>query len=223
MRNPFLPRFHDLPDALPIFPLGGAVVLPGVQLPLNIFEPRYLNMVQAALAADHLIGMVQPRQATSDNIAEDAGTPLHRIGCAGRITSYSETPDGRIIMVLTGLCRFEIAAELSMRDGYRNVRPDWHRFAEDYREEFEPLADREQFLGSLRAFCDRRSVEVPWDDLGKMDDADLVNLLCAHLPLEVDDKQALLETVTLRDRAVLMRGLMDMSAHAAVGGTEHRH
>jgi Lon protease-like protein len=218
MRSPFLPRFSDLPDALPIFPLSGAVVMPGVQLPLNIFEPRYLNMVQAALASDHLIGMVQPRGRGDDN--EPA---LHRIGCAGRITSYSETSDGRIIMVLTGLCRFEIAEELAVLDGFRRVRPDWRRFADDYEEDTAPLAERDAFMGSLRAYCERRSVEVPWDDIGRMDDGDLVNLLCAHLPLDSDDKQALLETVGLHERAALMRGLMDMSAHGGGAGTEQRH
>ena len=219
MRNPFLPNFADLPSDLPIFPLSGAVVMPGVQLPLNIFEPRYLNMVQAALAADHLIGMVQP-QSTGD---ADATPALHRIGCAGRITSFSETNDGRIVMVLTGLCRFEIAQELPECDGYRRVRPVWDRFVADYDRDDQDINDRDQFMGSLRAFCTQRAVEVPWDDIGKMADADLVNLLCAHLPLGVDDKQALLETINLRERAALMRGLMEMSTLGGGIGNEQWH
>ncbi|NBC11922.1 MAG: peptidase S16 [Gammaproteobacteria bacterium] len=219
MRSPFLQAFNDLPRELPIFPLSGAVVLPGVQLPLNIFEPRYLHMVAAALAQDHLIGMVQPRAES-----EGEAPSVHRIGCAGRITSYSETADGRIVLVLTGLCRFEIAEELPERDGYRRVRPDWSRFAGDYELDAGSIADRERFMGSLRAFCDQRSVEVPWDDIGKMDDYDLVNLLCTHLPLGADDKQALLETNGIDARADLMRGLMEMSAFGgAVGGSEQRH
>ena len=213
MKSPFLQAFADLPQALPIFPLSGAVVLPGVQLPLNIFEPRYLNMVAAALARDHLIGMVQPRAD-----AQEPDPPaVYRIGCAGRITSYSETNDGRIVLVLTGLCRFEIAEELPELDGYRRVRPDWSRFAADYDLEAGAISNRERFMGSLRAFCDHRRVEVPWDDIGKMEDFDLVNLLCAHLPLVADDKQALIETVDLDERAQLMRGLMDMSALASGG------
>jgi Lon protease-like protein len=219
VRSPFLQAFNDLPRELPIFPLSGAVVLPGVQLPLNIFEPRYLHMVAAALAQDHLIGMVQPRAES-----EGEAPSVHRIGCAGRITSYSETADGRIVLVLTGLCRFEIAEELPERDGYRRVRPDWSRFAGDYELDAGSIADRERFMGSLRAFCDQRSVEVPWDDIGKMDDYDLVNLLCTHLPLGADDKQALLETNGIDARADLMRGLMEMSAFGgAVGGSEQRH
>ena len=220
MRSPFLQAFADLPRELPIFPLSGAVVLPGVQLPLNIFEPRYLNMVAAALSTDHLIGMVQPRH----DAARTEPPPVHHIGCAGRITSYSETNDGRIVMVLTGLCRFEIAEELPERDSFRRVRPDWSRFAGDYDLDAGAIADRERVLGSLRAFCSQRSVEVPWDDIGRMDDYDLVNLLCAHLPLGADDKQALLETDGVHARADLMRGLMEMSAFgAAAGGTEQRH
>ena len=222
MRNPFLPRFADLPAALPVFPLSGAVVMPGVQLPLNIFEPRYLNMVQAALATDHLIGMVQPRAGGTVADADDE-PGLYRTGCAGRITSYSETNDGRIVLVLTGLCRFEIESELEPLDGYRRVRTNWERFVGDYDAGTKYIDDREQFMGSLRAFCDLRSVEVPWDDIGQMADSDLVNLLCAHLPLGADDKQALIETVDLHERAVLMRGLLDMSAHLGAAGNEQRH
>jgi Lon protease-like protein len=127
-------------------------------------------------------------------------------------------------MVLTGLCRFQVAGELPERDGYRCVRPDWSRFREDYAAEDAAIEDRERFLGSLRAFCDRRSVEVPWEDITRMEDLDLVNLLCAHLPLDADDKQALLETDGIDARADLMRGLMDMSAFsAAPSPREQRH
>lgn len=220
MRSPFLQRFSELPDSLPIFPLSGAVVLPGVQLPLNIFEPRYLAMVQAALATDHLIGMVQPRSREGDN----EHPAIHQVGCAGRITSFSETNDGRIILVLTGLCRFKVRDELPEQGGFRRVVPDWQGFAQDVQDHEEAsLSERDLFMGSLRAFCDQRSVEIPWDDIIKMPDLDLVNLLCAHLPLEAEDKQALLETVKLSERASLMRGLMDMSAQASRLGTEQRH
>ncbi len=221
MRSPFLQRFTELPNLLPIFPLSGVVVLPGVQLPLNIFEPRYLAMVQAALASDHLIGMVQPRSREAD----DKHPAIHQVGCAGRITSYSETNDGRIILVLTGLCRFNIREELPEQEGFRRIVPNWEGFALDLHEgdDEDALSERDLFMGSLRAFCDQRSVEIPWDDVVKMPDMDLVNLLCAHLPLEAEDKQALLETVQLSERASLMRGLMDMSAQASRLGTEQRH
>lgn len=193
--------------------------MPGVQLPLNVFEPRYLNMITDTLSRDHLIGMIQPLgETTFDEVPE-----LHRIGCAGRITSYSETNDGRIVMVLTGVCRFEVLEELPERRGYRRVRPGWERFARDFHEDESKLVDREHFLRSLRAYAVLRGVEVPWDDVKEMGDADLVNLLCAHLPLAPDDKQALVESLDLVDRGELMRGLMDMSSASSVDTAEHRH
>lgn len=216
-QNPFLTRFEQLPEIVPIFPLAGAVVLPGVQLPLNIFEPRYLRMVQHALAEEHIIGMVQPIGDDDDDQA------IHRIGCAGRITSYSETNDGRIVMVLTGFCRFRVLEEVEPLAGFRRVHASWEEFAGDYNTETPRITDRDLFMGSLRSFCTRRQVDIPWDDIAKMADDDLVNLLCTHLPLDAGDKQALIETVALQERATLMRGLMDMSALAGGDGAIQRH
>jgi hypothetical protein len=110
-----------------------------------------------------------------------------------------------------------------MQDGFRRIRPDWSGFAADLEDAESSLEERERFMGSLRAFCDQRSVEIPWDDIAKMPDTDLVNLLCTHLPLEAEDKQALLETVQLGERATLMRGLLEMSAQASRLGSEQRH
>ena len=193
--------------------------MPGVQLPLNVFEPRYLNMTQDALAGAHLIGMIQPVSAS-----ESEEVPaLHRVGCAGRITSYSETNDGRVVMVLTGVCRFEVLRELETRRGYRRVKAGWERYAIDYHAEESSMADRDSFLGSLHAYSQLKRVELPWKEIKDMPEADLVNLLCAHLPLDPGDKQALIETLDLRDRAELMRGLMDMSSASGVRAAEHRH
>lgn len=218
-RNPFFPTFADLPDALPIFPLSGAVIMPGVQLPLNIFEPRYLNMVQDALASDHLLGLLQPR---SEDL--EAETPrLHRVGCAGRITSYSETSDGRIVLVLTGVCRFQLVREIEEHHGYRRIAPDWERFARDCHDSEERIGDRKGFLTSLKTYCKLRGVEIPWDDVERMPDTELVNLLCAHLPLSPEDKQALVETLATDERAHLMRGLLDMASASSMDVAEHRH
>ena len=219
MPSPFLPRFVDLPGEIPVFPLAGAIVMPGIQLPLNIFEPRYLNLVQDALGTDHLIGMIQPLTGQ-----EEVELPLlHKIGCAGRITSYSETNDGRIVIVLTGVCRFELQQELEERHGYRRVQAGWDRFAQDFLTEQEGIVNRERFLASLRNYVRPRGVEIPWDYLKAMADLDLVNLLTAHLPLAPEDKQALIETNTLTARAELMRGLMDMASASSVEGVEQRH
>ncbi|MBK1719680.1 LON peptidase substrate-binding domain-containing protein [Thiocystis violacea] len=218
-RNPFFPKFSDLPAELPIFPLAGAVVMPGVQLPLNIFEPRYINMVFDALASNHLLGMIQP---TSETMLKDV-PEIHRVGCAGRITSYSETSDGRIILVLTGVCRFQVSRELDEHQGYRRARVDWERFTGDYHGGGETIADRLGFLASLKTYCTLRGVDIPWNDIEKMTDHDLTNLLCAHLPLSPEDKQALIETLQTTERAALMRGLLDMASAASMRVAEHRH
>jgi Lon protease-like protein len=204
-RSPFFPAFEYLPNAIPIFPLAGVVVMPGVQLPLNIFEPRYLNMVQDALASDHLIGMVQPVRDT-----DDEEVLLQRVGSAGRITSYSESNDGRIVMVLTGVCRFGVHEEIDECKGYRRVIADWARFAVDYDEEGVQLTNREGFLEILENYIEVRGLEISWDDLGKLTDMPLINLLCTHLPFEPEEKQMLIETIGLDERAELMRGLMNL-------------
>lgn len=218
-RNPFLPKFSDLPAEIAIFPFAGAVLMPGVQLPLNIFEPRYLSLVMDALASDHLVGLIQP---TSETMTDEIPA-LHRIGCAGRITSYSETSDGRIVLVLTGVCRFQVSSEVDGRQGYRRVAVNWERFAADCHEDPGTIADRKGFLTSLKSYCTLRGVEVPWDDIEKMPDGELVNLLCAHLPLSPEDKQALIETVATAERAALMRGLLDMASVSSMHVAEHRH
>lgn len=222
-QNPFLPSFEELAEIIPIFPLSGAVALPGVQLPLNIFEPRYLRMVRHALAAQQIIGLVQPQFTESEHAEETDHPPLQRIGCAGRITSFSETNDGRIVLVLTGFCRFRVLEQLEAQQGFQRARVGWEEFAADYNPQPARLADRELFMGSLRSFCDRRQVKIPWDDIVKMPDEDLINLLCTHLPLDAHDKQALIETVTLQERATLMRGLMDMSALSGGAESMQRH
>ena len=218
-RSPFFPSFDSLPNVIPIFPLAGAVVMPGVQLPLNIFEPRYLNMVQDALANDHIIGMIQPVREDTDEEA----VHLQRVGSAGRVTSYSESDDGRIIIVLTGVCRFDVYEEIDEINGYRRVIADWARFAGDYDEESVQLKTREGFFESLHNYIGVRQLEISRDDLGKLTDGPLINLLCTHLPFEPEEKQMLIETIGLDDRAELMRGLMNIyvSTRLSLGGKPH--
>lgn len=124
-KNPFMQRLDDLPNSLAVFPLSNAVLMPGGQLPLNIFEPRYIKMVQDAMKADQLIGMIQP----SDELSPPS---LHRVGCVGRITQYQETDDGRLGILLSGLCRFAISEELTSIRQYRIVATDWSEFKDDF-------------------------------------------------------------------------------------------
>ena len=206
-QKPFTPDFADLPDQLPLFPLPGVAVMPDTQLPLNVFEPRYLRMVFDVLGSHRMIGMVQPLPES----AEDDPPPLYRTGTAGRITSFSETKDGRLMLVLTGVCRFDIREELSSDRLYRSVVPDWSRFARDYGEDVGGIDDRAGLFHSLRTYCDRESVEIAWKDAESLDDRALIDTLTVHLPLPIPEKQALIESIDLNDRAQLLQGFIDMT------------
>lgn len=214
--NPFTPVFAKLPEALPIFPLPGAIVLPGTEMPLNIFEPRYLNMVFDVLGTHRTIGMVQPRtDAASESVA------VYRTGCAGRITSFRETNDGRVILVLSGICRFDIASELPTTRGYRMAVPDWQRFAVDYDDDAPPLKDSGTFLSTLKDYLKLNELDADWKSLQKAPANRLVNTLTTVLPLEPTDKQAMLETVTVDDQIRLMEGLFKMSAASPASIGKH--
>jgi hypothetical protein len=204
--NPFTLPFDRLPVSLPVFPLPGTIVMPGAPLPLNIFEPRYLNMVIDALAEDRMIGMVQPDPAAKDPRAE----ALCRTGTAGRITGFNETRDGRFLIRLTGVCRFDIQEEVPTVRGYRRVVADWSRFAVDY----EPggrVPERRDLLDRLKAYAATHQLQIEWDALRPLDDLSLVNVLATMLPLGVEDKQALVESVTLPDRARLLSALLEIA------------
>lgn len=204
--EPFALAFDQLPEILPVFPLSSALLLPLCRLPLNIFEPRYIAMVEAALGASRLIGMIQP-------VEEDAGKEepaLCTIGCAGRISSFSETDDGRILLILTGVCRFEVEAELDVTTPFRQVRPDWSRFRNDIDRPGEEPIDRDRLFETLRAYLDARGLETDWESLETSDDQRLVNSLAMSCPFSVSEQQALLEAETVRDRARLIASLMEL-------------
>jgi hypothetical protein len=222
-RNPFTPRFSALPTELPLFPLPGVVVMPGTQLPLNIFEPRYLQMVLDVLGSHRMLGMIQPKPGQ-----EDAPMPaLYGTGSAGRITSFSETRDGRLMIVLSGVCRFDIHRELPLESPperpYRRALVDWIRFAEDYGMSEERIPDRDVLLGSLRTYCDHKSVDIAWQEIVSLKDQALIDLLIVHLPLAVADKQALIECIGLGERVELLQGLLELSNVQAGDGPPLRH
>jgi Lon protease-like protein len=161
--SPFDPQFGDLPNAIPVFPLPKVLLLPGGVLPLNIFELRYLAMVQAALKGDRMIGMVQPLSAEGM-----AGKPaLYETGCAGRISRFEETPDGRLLISLKGICRFDIAGELAPRDNYRRVEADWSRYGGDLEPETRlfQVARHRSRLGNAGRGAGRTAGDMPFDDL----------------------------------------------------------
>ncbi len=208
MPSPFDPSFEALPRIVPIFPLPGALLLPHGKLPLNIFEPRYLAMTLDAIAGDRMIGMIQPDGDPQDH----ADTPsVYRTGCSGRITSFSETDDGRLLITLSGTCRFNVVEELPLKDGYRRVVADYHRFRNDLSVEHEIDIDRDRLLGALRSFLTLRGVVVNWDAIEQTEDEQLVISLSMMCPFGVSEKQALLEAPNATERAKIMGTLLEMA------------
>ncbi|MFT6033649.1 MAG: Lon protease-like protein [Arenicella sp.] len=193
-KSPFMQSYQQLPTTLPVFPLSGAVVMPGAKLPLNIFEARYLNMLRDAMKSNQLIGMIQPK---------DELTPatLHTVGCAARVIQYAETDDGRLEIVLEGLCRFDIDEELSSMRGYRLIKPRWENFKHDF-DESQPADIQHSllFTSALRSFFKKHNIEVDWDAIDDLPQESLVSNLVAQLPISGDDKQLLIEANTLADR-----------------------
>lgn len=217
MTSQFTPKLESLPRVLPIFPLAGATLLPRAQLPLNIFEPRYLHMTLDALRAERMIGMVQPDPSQA---AEDV---VYRIGCAGRITTFNETEDGRLLIVLSGICRFELVEELPTVHGYRRVVVDWHRFARDLSDEDEPAVDTARLIADLKPFLERNEVKADWESLKRMPAELVLNHLCMNLPLAGEDKQALVETTDQQQRARLLTALCEMALISQSGSEQTRH
>lgn len=195
----------DLPDTLPVFPLAGALVFPRWSLPLNIFEPRYLNMVDDAMSGHRLIGMIQPAGGSKQ------APHLAKVGCAGRITSYSETEDGRYLINLSGICRFSVVEELDVTTPYRQVRADWSRFAADLNEP-EPtcLPDRGHLAEALKKYVAVNEMEVDWDAVETAPLETLVNALAAGCPFSPMEKQALLEAPDIGGRCDALIALLDM-------------
>jgi uncharacterized protein len=202
------PGARALPDILPIFPLTGVLLLPRGHLPLNIFEPRYLAMTRDAMAGDKLIGMVQP----SDPQQSLAGNPtVYPTGCAGLVSSFAETEDGRFLISLTGLCRFRIREELPLAHGYRRVAADWSGFAGDLAGEEEADFDRPRLLKSLRAYFDRHKISANWEALSTVRGERLIASIAMVCPFEPSEKQALLEAADLGARARLLTAIVEMA------------
>lgn len=204
----FDPQFRDLPATIPVFPLPEVLLLPGGMLPLNIFEPRYLAMVQAVLGTDRMIGMIQPL-----TVEELAGNPaLYDTGCAGRIARFEETPDGRYLISLMGVCRFDVAGERAPHDGYRCVQADWSRYEGDLEPQTLCCLDRSRLFPALRGYFRTHGIDADWDTLGEAPDERLVTCLSMICPFCASEKQALLEAPGLEARAEILTTLVEMGA-----------
>ncbi len=203
-------RLKDLPAVIPIFPLPGALLLPRSRLPLHIFEPRYLTMIEDCMKTPHrLIGMIQSREVPGSE-----ERPLHIIGCAGRLTAFSETEDGRYLITLSGISRFRVREEVQGFTPYRRTEVDWSDFSRDQGdEERDPGLKREPFFALLKRFFTHHQLSTDWDSLSEADDELLINSLAMLCPFEPDDKQALLEAPSLQTRRETLMTLMEFSLH----------
>jgi Lon protease-like protein len=198
---------EDCPSVIPVFPLPGALLLPRGQMPLNIFEPRYLAMVDDALKNDRIIGMVQPDVESSP----DAAPSLYQVGCAGRITQLAETGDGRYLITLVGIARFRIEAEQPQSALYRQCRVNFEPYASDFTARAgENEVDRAGVVKALRDFVDAAHVKVDWGGIEEAPNEALVNALCMMSPFGVREKQALLEAPDLKTRAEVLIALTEI-------------
>ena len=202
---------ENLPAEFAVFPLGGALLLPGGKLPLNIFEKRYLRMIDDALSSGRVIGMIQPDESRRGT---PSGPALYKVGCLGRLSSFSETDDGRYLVTLTGIIRFAVQVELEVVGGYRRVRADLARFRGDLDADHASAIDRDGLLAALRAYFQAQGFDANWDAIDEMPDAALVNTLAMVCPFEMPEKQALLEAQTEADRAATLLALLQMDAHS---------
>ncbi len=207
-------KHADLPDTIPIFPLGGALLLPRSRLPLHIFEPRYLQMIEDALkTSTRLIGMVQPNVVPGRD-----GSGLHTIGCAGRITQFSETEDGRYMVTLAGISRYRVLKEVEGFTPYRRCEVSWEGFDLDMQaEETDHGFKRKPFLDTLGRYFDVRGLSADWETLREADDELLINSLSMMLDFDAEDKQALLEAPSLSTRRETLVTLIE---YALRGGNE---
>ncbi|MDU8929265.1 LON peptidase substrate-binding domain-containing protein [Alisedimentitalea sp. MJ-SS2] len=204
---------QDLPEVISVFPLPGALLLPRSRLPLHIFEPRYLTMLEDALKTpERLIGMVQPFEAP------DGSDTLMTIGCAGRVTQFSETEDGRYMITLTGISRFRIVEEVEGFTPYRRAQVNWDGFDRDRAgKDRDPTFDRSRFMDLLHRFFAAKGFDTDWDTLKEADDELLINSLSMLLEFDPEDKQALLEAPSLATRRETLITLIEYALHGGNG------
>jgi Lon protease-like protein len=206
-QNPYAPEFDKLPDELPVFPLSSAFLLPSGSLPLNIFEPRYKQMIEDAMAGNRLIGMIQPQEETAEIPA------LHKTGCAGKIIEFNETPDGRYLIKLSGVYRFDVLAENKTSKLYRTVKPDWAPYKDDIKA-FKCLnLNRDQLTNMLKAYFEKQGMDCNWGTVDGIPDGKLITCLSMVCPFNAAEKQALLEAPCCKTRAEMFMTLLELALH----------
>jgi len=195
-----------LPRELPVFPLSGCLLLPRCELPLNIFEPRYIDMIDAALAGDRMVGMAQPTTEGSADAPE-----IYATGCAGRLTRFAETGDGRYLITLQGICRFRVLRETTRQTGFRTFAVAFDEFAGDLVEnDSDRSVDRDAVLGALRAYSERNRIKIDWSGIADVSDELLVNTLAMLSPFGSAEKQALLEARDVSERGRLLVAMTEI-------------
>jgi Lon protease-like protein len=209
-----------LPEILPIFPLPGVVLLPHAKLPLNIFEPRYIAMMEDVLGQGRMLGMIQPSGPEGTD-----HPPLYRIGCAGRVTSFSETEDCRFLVGLTGVCRFSVLEELPAEFPYRRARVDWQNYMADISEPRDVDLDRKRLVAVLQHYFKLQGIAADWNAVQNTPNDMLISSLVMICPLAPNERQALLEAPDLKARAELLVALLEMASMPqpgeAEGGVRH--
>ncbi len=208
--NVFYDSPRDIPAVIPIFPLEEALLLPRTQMPLNIFEERYLEMIDHAMRNDRIIGIIQPHSEQEQG-EEPSPSSLYPVGCLGRVSAYGETGDGRILITLTGICRFRMQKEIETSEPYRMAEIDCEDFTEDLIEGFgEEAVERKELLDVFRSFLEANNLEADWDSVDKSSNEILVNSLSMMSPYGIAEKQALLEADSLALRAQTLIAITEM-------------
>ena len=211
-RNSLDPDLKDLPDNIPIFPLDGALLLPSGRLPLNVFEPRYLNMVSDTLSTQHrLIGMIQ----SNTGVTQDEMSPLlYSVGCAGRISSFEETNDGRYLISLDGMIRFNVIEEIEGKSGYRQCKVSYDEYADDLHVQ-DVLFDRPRLMKILKRYFQIKGFSADWSSIESCPEEKLITTLSMICPLAVAEKQMLLEAKDLSTRGDLISTILEMECEMA--------
>ena len=204
-------KYDELPESIPLFPLNKVLLLPRAKLPLNLFENRYLHMFDHALQNGRYIGMIQPSEESKKS-GEMKPPSLYNVGCAGFLTAFSQTNDNRYEIILEGVCRFKIKKELELMNGFRRANVQWSKFKSDFKiEKLDSKEKREEFLKILRPFLEKMSMKVDWEVIESTNDEDLINTISMCCPFDVNEKQALLEAISLENRREVLTSLIHIN------------